>query len=627
MAITKLNTNQLGNNEVVYSYNTLKSGDNTTIAKKQNQYVIDANTVACWHFDDDVTDVVSGRTITVDSGSITYTELENKFKFGKSLFLLNQASPTYSTAVSKTYTFSSAFTLSGEWSIDFWVSNTSTNNGFVTIQKTDGSQSLRISSNTGYPSNVWFSSIVNQNITNIPQDNKMHHIAFCASTNGTLYYFIDGHKENEINISSVPTAWTFNNILAAQYNQYYGNQATIDELRISDVCRWTSDFTVPNEPYAASAESDYYVVDTSVMTGATTLVDGAAGVVPAPAIADKDKFLKGDGTWAEVSVPNDIWTQTNLRQGDNTTISIKTNPYIIDDHTLACWHFDETNVDVISGATIPVASTYATTTGWYKFEKAAYIQYNQHYGDLPSSKRTISTSYNLFKNWTIDFWARTNNGNIIGLGNTNYSSALIYLSGYPNGSSFIRNNGVTTNLKGLPTDTLCHVAITMDNLGVLRQYIDGEKVIEADLSSSFTSWGFNALYAGQMATGSVSIDELRISDVCRWTEDSFEVPTVPYAESASEDYYVINTTVDSALSNSSKMPVQNKVVTTALATKQDTLTASTGIDITSNTISAVGVKETNDNAELKFWKGTESEYELIDTKDPNTLYIQVADVQ
>ena len=34
-----------------------------------------------------------------------------------------------------------------------------------------------------------------------------------------------------------------------------------------------------------------------VMVGATSLADGESGRVPAPAIADKDKYLKGDGTW------------------------------------------------------------------------------------------------------------------------------------------------------------------------------------------------------------------------------------------------------------------------------------------------------------------------------------------
>ena len=44
-------------------------------------------------------------------------------------------------------------------------------------------------------------------------------------------------------------------------------------------------------------------------------------------------------------------------------------------------------------------------------------------------------------------------------------------------------------------------------------------------------------------------------------------------------------TIDSTLSGSSTNPIQNKVVYTALAGKQDKLTAGTGISINGNTIS------------------------------------------
>lgn len=37
--------------------------------------------------------------------------------------------------------------------------------------------------------------------------------------------------------------------------------------------------------------------ETETFTGATSLADGTVGNVPAPTIADKDKYLKGDGTW------------------------------------------------------------------------------------------------------------------------------------------------------------------------------------------------------------------------------------------------------------------------------------------------------------------------------------------
>jgi hypothetical protein len=33
-----------------------------------------------------------------------------------------------------------------------------------------------------------------------------------------------------------------------------------------------------------------------------------------------------------------------------------------------------------------------------------------------------------------------------------------------------------------------------------------------------------------------------------------------------------------------------------------------------------GVKETNANNDLKFWTGTQAQYNAIGTKDPNTIY-------
>lgn len=46
------------------------------------------------------------------------------------------------------------------------------------------------------------------------------------------------------------------------------------------------------------------VVSATGMVGASTAVAGTAGIVPAPAITDKDKFLKGDGTWTEIPTNN-----------------------------------------------------------------------------------------------------------------------------------------------------------------------------------------------------------------------------------------------------------------------------------------------------------------------------------
>lgn len=56
-----------------------------------------------------------------------------------------------------------------------------------------------------------------------------------------------------------------------------------------------------NGTYTVSATDTTY----SAFTGATSGADGAAGLVPKPLIADKDKYLKGDGTWATVQSGQD----------------------------------------------------------------------------------------------------------------------------------------------------------------------------------------------------------------------------------------------------------------------------------------------------------------------------------
>lgn len=59
----------------------------------------------------------------------------------------------------------------------------------------------------------------------------------------------------------------------------------------------------------------------------------------------------------------------------------------------------------------------------------------------------------------------------------------------------------------------------------------------------------------------------------------------------------------------------------ALNAKQAALTAGVGTDITSNTISVIGVKDQNNSSNaIKRWTGTKAQYDAITTKDANTLY-------
>ena len=51
------------------------------------------------------------------------------------------------------------------------------------------------------------------------------------------------------------------------------------------------------------------------MIGATSKVDGQSGIVPKPTISDKDKFLKGDGTWGEAGGGTEVSITPSLQSG------------------------------------------------------------------------------------------------------------------------------------------------------------------------------------------------------------------------------------------------------------------------------------------------------------------------
>lgn len=76
--------------------------------------------------------------------------------------------------------------------------------------------------------------------------------------------------------------------------------------------------------------SDLGISNPVVMTGATGSSNGVAGYVPQPLIADKDKFLKGDGTWSTSGgggsddLSGYTWTVLGSTTGTSSPIPIPT---------------------------------------------------------------------------------------------------------------------------------------------------------------------------------------------------------------------------------------------------------------------------------------------------------------
>ena len=60
-------------------------------------------------------------------------------------------------------------------------------------------------------------------------------------------------------------------------------------------------YNVQIDPNGDAFTPDDFI--TSPMVGATATAAGKAGLVPAPAAGDNGKFLRGDGTWGEIAIP------------------------------------------------------------------------------------------------------------------------------------------------------------------------------------------------------------------------------------------------------------------------------------------------------------------------------------
>lgn len=59
-----------------------------------------------------------------------------------------------------------------------------------------------------------------------------------------------------------------------------------------------------------------------VMTGATSSNSGTKGLVPAPAVANKDNFLKGDGTWGTPAIDALAQTEYIIFDCGTSTVNI-----------------------------------------------------------------------------------------------------------------------------------------------------------------------------------------------------------------------------------------------------------------------------------------------------------------
>jgi hypothetical protein len=160
----------------------------------------------------------------------------------------------------------------GDFTIDFWIYVTTfaTPIDFVAIQGASGN-SWSVSTNSGSIAFVRPGVAVVASQTN-PSTNAYHHIAVVRSS-GTVTVYVDG-----VGGTGVANSTNFNNSSSSFVlgpNSSFNNASTgwIDEVRISNNARWTSNFTPPAAPY--SITNTIYVNNGSFLSSITG--GGSAG--------------------------------------------------------------------------------------------------------------------------------------------------------------------------------------------------------------------------------------------------------------------------------------------------------------------------------------------------------------
>ena len=219
---------------------------------------IDAYTMACWHFDNSITDA----SLYASTGSYTGSgdgDFNNNGKFSQCLMSwgggYGQPKGYYSNS-----SFSGTI---NKFTVDYWVSRIDsgrasvrvftdyTNNKYfdISVSKYSNSVTLLV-----YSEDLGDFPVYDQPLSNfVPQTSATfvwNHVALeFDSTNKTIKWYCNGHLEGSVNVPLM----SFSTVeKVGLYSQYNADAASCyDELRLSKVLRYNGqDYEVPTQPYS-----------------------------------------------------------------------------------------------------------------------------------------------------------------------------------------------------------------------------------------------------------------------------------------------------------------------------------------------------------------------------------------
>lgn len=249
-------------------------------------------------------------------------------------------------------------------------------------------------------------------------------------------------------------------------------------------------------------------------------------------------------TTGGADVPEDVYTQSNLLAGNGIEIVDEPVEGGIDNHTLACWHFDRKLTDEVKNEKF---DSTLSDTGYKKFGSGACSGYG--------SKIVNLTSNNSF---TIDFWYRHGDTGassrfsfgLNGINRNDTESNRLHIIYEESRGGLYLEGGAWSNTS-IPvynfipvSDTFYHFALVYDNATrEINLFLNGISIFNKSLSTGDKL--FDSFVVDNSWRASCDIDELRISDIARQLtpDGKFPVPTKAYSLAVQTGNKVINNTI------------------------------------------------------------------------------------
>jgi hypothetical protein len=234
-----------------------------------------------------------------------------------------------------------------------------------------------------------------------------------------------------------------------------------------------------------------------------------------------------------VEIPENVYTADNLIAGKNVTFTEVLPEGGIDEHTLACWHFDTDNIDIVNG--ISLGSSIETS--FFKFAPGCSR------GNGYQSFINLPFSFSSTQDFSFDLWYlryASNGDGEIGFkdGKGFYNTMWFYIN--HNGEVQCRHNDTMSDVVAtIPQGKWSHLyAHHKVETNTYEYFIDGKKVysaVDETLFGDRNQFSVASYYTAYK-------DEVRISDCIRWDED-FTPPAEPYTLATGPSRTAVNASV------------------------------------------------------------------------------------